>query len=220
MVKKHQELSEILSFDSNTVAQMPDRYRAHLINSLSGLKSVNLVGTISNQHKTNLSIVSSFFHLGANPALIGFIIRPDIARRDTLENLRENNKLTINHVHKEILVEAHHTSARFPPEISEFEACGLEVEFRDQFQAPFVAESRVKMAAEMVREVTIEENGAHLIIAKIMQIYVPKTCLEDDGHLDLNKAGSLCASGLDTYCETVRIGRLEYAKPQKRPNWV
>ncbi len=214
------DLSELLSFDSQKISELPDRYRVHLINSLSGFKSVNLVGTIDNKSRTNLSMVSSFFHLGANPALIGFIIRPDLARRDTLENLRDNGLFTINHVHQEILVEGHHTSARFPPEVSEFDACELDVEYRDQFLAPFIAKSRVKMAAQLVREVKIEENGAHLMIAKIVRIYVPKTCLEEDGHLDLNKAGSVCASGLDTYSEATLIGRLEYAKPHKKPSWL
>ena len=55
---------------ADDLAQMEKRYRAQLINSLSGIKSANLVGTINKDRQTNLSIVSSVFHLGADPALM------------------------------------------------------------------------------------------------------------------------------------------------------
>jgi len=213
-------VNNLKSISETMIRELPDRYRTHLINSLSGFKSANLVGTINANKTTNLAMISSVFHLGANPPLLGFIIRPDVARRDTLENLRENGQLTINHVHEDILVQGHHASARFPQEISEFEACGLSPQFCDGFNAPFVAQSRIKIAAELLREVKIEENGTSLIIAKIRHLHLPEDCLEADGHLDLNKAGSLCVAGLDTYYSTERIGRLEYAKPHKKPDWV
>ncbi|MCJ8275234.1 MAG: flavin reductase family protein, partial [Bdellovibrionales bacterium] len=47
-----------------------------LVNSLSGFKSANLVGTQSKDGQTNLAMFSSFFHLGANPPLMGFVLRP------------------------------------------------------------------------------------------------------------------------------------------------
>jgi len=52
---------------------MKQRQRAHFINSLSGFKSANLIGTQSNAGMTNVSIVSSVIHLGADPAYIAFI---------------------------------------------------------------------------------------------------------------------------------------------------
>ena len=48
-----------------------DRRRAHFINCLSGYKSANLLGTQDKTGQTNLAIVSSVVHLGANPALVG-----------------------------------------------------------------------------------------------------------------------------------------------------
>ena len=46
---------------------MEDRKRIALINSLSGFKSLNLIGTINNQGQTNLAIFNSVVHIGANP---------------------------------------------------------------------------------------------------------------------------------------------------------
>ena len=47
--------------------------RFNIINSITGIKPANLIGTISADGKTNLAIFSSDIHLGSNPALIGFI---------------------------------------------------------------------------------------------------------------------------------------------------
>ena len=58
-----------LKIESREIIEMESRYRAHFINSLSGFKSANLVATVDKKGLENLSIVSSCFHLGADPAL-------------------------------------------------------------------------------------------------------------------------------------------------------
>ena len=55
------------------IRQLEKRHRANLINSITGVKSANLIGTRNKEGNTNLSIVSSVVHLGSNPALIGYI---------------------------------------------------------------------------------------------------------------------------------------------------
>lgn len=62
---------------------MPDRDRARFINSLSGFKSANLIATQDKQGKTNVAMFSSVVHLGASPALVGFVMRPDNNDRHT-----------------------------------------------------------------------------------------------------------------------------------------
>ena len=89
------------------ISDLENRYRAHLINSLSGFKSANLVGTQDSNGQTNLAIVSSVFHLGAHPPLVGMIIRPHSVPRHTLENLLATQQYTINHVNKDIYSKAH-----------------------------------------------------------------------------------------------------------------
>ena len=91
------------------------------INSLSGYKSANLVGTKSKTGQENLSIVSSVVHLGANPPLMGFVVRPHSkdSPRHTFENLESTSFFTLNHVNDKIIKESHQTSARYPREVSE-----------------------------------------------------------------------------------------------------
>ena len=44
--------------------------RLNIINSISGIKPANLIGTSSNSGQSNLSIFSSVIHLGSDPALV------------------------------------------------------------------------------------------------------------------------------------------------------
>ena len=133
-----------MHFTKQAIADLENRYRAHLINSLSGFKSANLIGTQDSNGQTNLAIVSSVFHLGAHPPLVGMIIRPHSVPRHTLENLLATKQYTINHVNKDIYNKAHQTSARYDKDESEFDATGLSTEYLNDFTAPFVKESKLK----------------------------------------------------------------------------
>ena len=211
-MKKHISTSEI--------SNMEKLYRINLINSLSGFKSVCLVGTKNNQNQTNLSIISSLIHIGSNPALFGIIFRPGVVERHSLENILETKNYTINHINQEIYKQAHQTSARYPREISEFDATNLKQEYIDNFFAPFVKESHIQFSLEFRQKIDIEINNTVLIIGEVKNIYLPENILHDDGFIDIEKANSITCSGLDSYHITKKIERLTYAKPNKKPTSI
>ena len=197
-----------------------EHFQKNFVNCLTGVKSANLIGTISENKISALSIVSSCFHLGANPALIGFISRPDSSPRHTLNNIRGNGILTINHVNSDIIEKAHQTSARYPEEISEFKECHLTEEYLDGFPAPFVKESLFKFSLKLVRDEKIKENNTHLIIAEVINIYFPENAIDQEGRIDLSITDSVGVAGLDQYYRLNSIGKLSYAKPEKWPIWL
>lgn len=194
---------------------MSKRYRTQLINSLSGFKSVNLVGTISQEGITNLSVISSVIHLGANPALMGFIMRPVSVRRDTYKNILDTGYFTFNHIHSDFYKKAHQTSARYDFGVSEFDTSGLNPSFKNNFKAPFVSESAVQIGLQFKEALNIEANNTILIIGAVQEVYYPENCLNEDGYLDIESAGSITCSGLDSYHTTERLARLSYAKPDQ-----
>ncbi len=189
--------------------------RVHLINSLGGFKSVALVGTVNESGKENLAIFSSVFHIGANPPLIGLIFRPSPPERDTMRNIIETGCYTINHINEKIYKNAHQTSARYDVDVSEFEATGLKNEYKNDFFAPFVAESNIQLAIEFREKIDISINNTTMIIGEIIELYVPENCVCEDGFIDLEKANTITCSGLDSYHKTVQLDRLSYAKPDK-----
>ena len=109
-----------IEFTYNEIMQFEQRFRAMFINSIGGFKSVVLIGSKNKARQTNLAIFNSLVHLGANPPLVGFIIRPDSVERHTLNNIIETGVFTINHIRQSFFINAHQTSARYPKEISEF----------------------------------------------------------------------------------------------------
>ncbi|MDW3649007.1 MAG: flavin reductase [Bacteroidia bacterium] len=195
------------------IDQLEKRFRTNLINSLSGFKSANLVGTIDKAGNTNLAVFSSVIHFGANPPLLGMLSRPNSVDRHTYENIKATGFYTINHIHKDFYTKAHQTAARYPRDISEFEAVGLNPEFRGNIPAPYVAESSIKMGLSLVEEHKIAANDAILLVGQLKELFLSEEILGGDGFIDLEKAESVCISGLDSYHKTERLNRLPYAKP-------
>ena len=112
-------------FNNEDIKNMEKRFRVNFINSLSGFKSLNLAGTLSLENKTNLAPISSVIHFGAQPPLMGMLIRPNTVPRHTLENIISTGVWTLNHVTEDIFERAHQCSARYDRDTSEFKASGL-----------------------------------------------------------------------------------------------
>ncbi len=195
------------------IISLEPRKRALFINSLSGFKSANLVGTADTHGRTNLAIVSSVVHLGSDPALLAMIMRPHTVPRGTLENISETGIYTINHVNLDIYQQAHQTSARYPDDISEFNEVGLTEQWEPNFIAPFVKESAIKMGMKFRERHHLKINGTELIIGEIQSVDFPEEYWSQDGFLDLEKSQSVALSSLDTYHQTQKLESLSYAKP-------
>lgn len=202
-------------FNRAQIDDMPQRYRANFVNSLSGPKSANVVGTIDDNGNTNLCLVTSVFHVGANPPLMGMLMRPHTVPRDTLENIKASGEYTINHVNSAYFKQAHQTSARYPREQSEFDATGLTALFSEAHSAPYVAQARVKIGLKTRQITKLDLNETELVIGEIVEVSVLEESLLDDGCIDLNVTDSVAASGLDTYHRLECLDKLSYAKPDE-----
>jgi flavin reductase (DIM6/NTAB) family NADH-FMN oxidoreductase RutF len=192
---------------------MEQRQRAHLINSIGGFKSVALIGSIDRQGQTNLAIFSSIVHIGSNPPLLSFIMRPDSVERHTLANILDTGFYTINHINAQIYEQAHQTAARYPKTVSEFDATHLTSVFKNEFVAPFVKESSIQIGMEFKERLNISINQTIMIIGEIKAISFPSNCLLPDGFMNIEKAGTITIAGLDSYHATQPLQRLPYAKP-------
>jgi flavin reductase (DIM6/NTAB) family NADH-FMN oxidoreductase RutF len=195
-------------------------YRRNLINSLLGFKPALLIGTSNNQGQHNLAIFSQVFHVGATPPLLGILFRPDSVERHTLSNIRETGFFTVNQVSEGMEEQAHQTSARYANEISEFEAVGLTAEMKDDFFAPFVQESPLKIACSLVQENVLEINGTIMVIGAIESIEVNENAVLSDGFIDHVALQNLAAVGLDAYYLPQKLARFSYAKPDIKPKQI
>ena len=191
-------------------------YRINLINSCSGFKSANLLGTKSNAGAPNVAVFSSVTHLGSNPPLLGVIFRPvSNVPRNTYENIRETGQFTVNHIDMPIIEDAHHTSAKYAKGVSEFGMTNLEEEYKNEWHAPFVKNAPIQIALTYCEEYLIKSNNCIQLIGEIKDLYIREDLLEADGFINLSKGNIVAINGLDGYNVPKLKTRIKYQRPKK-----
>lgn len=204
----------MISIDAAELKNLDTRFRANLINCLTGLKSVLLMGTQNEHGETNLAIFSQVLHVGANPPLMGVLFRPETVERHSLVNLRQTGYFTLNHIQKTMLTQAHYTSAAWDQ--SEFDAVGLQPEFIESIAAPFVANANIQIGLKLEKEYPIDLNGTNFVVGSVQIIRMKSDYILKDGFIDVVAAGSIACNGLDAYYNSPEpLVRLSYARPNE-----
>ena len=183
---------------------------AHLVNSLTGFKSAHLMGTRSKDGHQNCTLLSSVVHCGSDPACVGIVFRPHTVPRHGLENILETKIFTLNAITKSMVKQAHQTSAAYPRDHSEFDTVGFDTTYIDQFNAPYVQQSPLKMGCRFVEKHDIQFNGTHFILAEIESLYIPEDSLSTDGFIDCTALDIVTISGLNGYGDVSLLYRLDY----------
>ncbi len=199
--------------NTKDIESLDKAYRRNLINQLSGVKGANLIATISKSGKENLALFNSVVHLGANPACMGFIMRPLTVTRHTYENIKETGVFTINSVSVGDYKKAHHTAAKWNS--SEFEACGFEAYYSESHIAPYVENSIIKIGLEFEEEHEIKFNNTRLIVGRIKELIFDDKLIDEKGYLLFNEAELLSVAGLDNYFLNKQIEILDFPRPNK-----
>lgn len=177
-----------MQFFKNDLEQLERKYRLNLLNSISGVKPANLIGTKSEEGQENLAIFSSVVHLGSNPAQLGFVMRPQIDQiKDTYANIQETGYYTINHAGESLIEKAHYTSAKLNREESEFERMQIDKVYLNDFHAPFVKESQVKMGMKLTHQIPLP-NDCIFMIGEVSLLDVAEKITNEKGQINLAAA--------------------------------
>ena len=188
----------IKKYNKSDIFSLDKPLKINLINSITGLKPANLIGTKS-KNIENIAIFSSVVHLGSNPPHIGFIIRPQYKRKtDTYLNLLDNPYFSINSIQNETIEKAHKTSNKYNRDISEFDQLEIEKIYIDDYNAPFVKNSSIKIGLKKIDEIVLP-NRCKMIIGEVELIIVDRKILDLDGNIDYSKSTFTCISGLQNY---------------------
>lgn len=111
-----------------------------------------------------------------------------------------------------MIEKAHQTAAKYDEDISEFSETGLEEEYLDNFYAPYVKQSSIKMGCTFLNKYSIKENNTILIIGEIQHLYFEEKVQMSDGWLKLEEAEIVAINGLDGYALPKLIG-FQYSRP-------
>jgi len=201
-------------FSLEDINNLKHLYKINLINSCSGFKSANLIGTKSKDGIENVAVFSSVTHVGSNPPILGFICRPTTVTRDTYTNIKETGFYTINHIQESNFKEAHHTSAKYNSIISEFDKTQLQSEYKNDSFAPFVKDAPIQLEMKYLGEYQIKENDTILVLGEIQGLYINQDILTEDGFINLSDANVATINGLDGYAFPKLKERLAYQRPK------
>ncbi len=201
------------------IESLENKFKLNLINSLSGIKPANLIGTKSSTNKENVAIFSSVVHLGSSPAQLAFIMRPQTEiPRDTYPNIMETGFYTINHISESFIQKAHYTSAKLESGDSEFERMKLEQEYIGDFHAPFVKESPVKIGMRHIESIPLP-NGCIFVIGSVELIVLPDATINELGQLNLEGYTGVGISGLNTYYGLNKLESFPYVREEEIPDF-
>ncbi|EAZ79949.1 flavin reductase family protein [Algoriphagus machipongonensis] len=208
-----------MQLQKEEIDQLERKFRLNLINSISGIKPANLIGTKSQSDQENVAIFSSVVHLGSNPAQLGFIMRPQTEiPRDTYPNILNSGFYTINHISESFIKKAHFTSAKLKRGDSEFERMKLEPEYLDNFFAPFVKESAVKIGMKYQESIPLP-NGCLFVIGSVEIIHLPDHIINELGQVDLNGYAGVGISGLNSYYGLNKLATFPYVREEEIPDF-
>lgn len=209
-----------MKLNSKDIQELDRIKRLNLINSLTGIKPANLIGTVSEEGVSNLAVFSSVIHLGSNPPLFGLISRPTgEVRRDTYTNIKNTGVFTVNHVPETMIENAHYTAAKFDEAESEFLPCGFSEHYIEGFAAPFVKESLVQIGLKFVDEIPIPLNGTVMLIGEIQYIMLPDSVLSEEYYIDLEMTATAGISGLNSYYCLNRLAVYPYPRYEELPTF-
>ena len=205
--------------DDNDINNLERKYRLNLINSITGIKPANLIGTRSLDGKDNVAIFSSVVHLGSHPAQLGFVLRPQsLNPRDTYANILDTNHYTINSITDNFTKNAHYTSAKLDKNDSEFDKMNIDKTFIDDFHAPFVSLSPIKIGMKYFQSVPLP-NGCVLIIGSVILLDIPDDSINPLGQIDLVSLQSTGVSGLNSYHSLIKLATYPYVRINKLPDF-
>ena len=202
-------------FDKEKIKGLPYLEKINLVNSATGYKSANLIVSSCSNGTTNLAVFSSVTHFGSSPAIFGFVLRPTTVARNTYDNIKETGIFTLNPIFESIVEDAHHTSAKYPKEVSEFDRTSLEAEYKEGWAAPFVKGAPIQLAMRYLEEHHIKANGTLLVLAEVERLYVEESLLEEDLFINLSKGNIAAINGLDGYAIPKSPKRQAYQRPKE-----
>ena len=186
-------------------------YKINLINSIIGAKSANLVSTLSDEGVDNIAVFSSVIHLGSNPPLIGFIVRPQESRiTDTYRNIKYLKQYGICSISSKMIDKSHLTSKKTPSNESEYKLFDIEKDYIDNFPVPFAKESQIKIGLNFIEEMFIV-NKCRLIVGEVEIIKI-NSSIAKSGNLNFDKLDGITITGISTYNKIKNPIEMPYVK--------
>ena len=193
-----------------------DIYR-HMVSCITP-RPIAWVSTVNTAGQPNLAPFSFFNGVCPNPPTVLFC--PTNSRhgkpKDTLRNVEATREFVVNIVSDSIGEKMNATSEEFPPDISEFAACGLAPLQSVKVKPPRVKESLVNLECVLHDIIRIGEGplSGNIVIGRIVMIHVDDSVLDDSRQIDPARLDTIGRMGGTIYART--RDRFEMDRPDRK----
>lgn len=172
------------------------------------------VSTISAAGVTNLAPFSFFNGVSAKPAALCFsaVNNRDGSPKDTIRNIESVGEFVVNVVPAALAAAMNQTSFEYPPDESEIDAVGIEIQPSQLVRPPRVKASPIQIECQLLQIVRVGEGAAagNLVVGKILLAHVADMVLNPNGEIDPALVDTIGRMGASDYCWT----RERFAMPR------
>ncbi|CAN5354485.1 flavin reductase family protein [soil metagenome] len=175
---------------------MPVRAFYKLMTAVVVPRPIAWVSSVSAAGVDNLAPHSFFTVACVDPPIAQFT---SVGRKDSLRNVEATGDFVVNLAPEPLFQQVNATGTNFPPEVSEFDAVGLEREPSLKVKASRVAASPV--ALECALHSTIRLGNSVLVLGRVVHAAIREDALDGD-HPDIAKLLPLS-----------RLGRNQWGDP-------
>ena len=200
--------------DSTSIDNMERQARTTLINSLSGVRTAFIGITADGRGRLNASTLSNVTHVGAHPAQMSILFRPENGKRHTLQNFLSGSPLTlvcmpfnqVNLVHE---VSMNAPEGTFELDVLEASTCHVE-----GCPHPLPEDYLYAISLEFVERFTLN-NGCIYTVGEIKSISTGAALkVDEEGRISFDTPPTL-AIGLQQYTTTETAIKLPYPNAAK-----
>ncbi|PIE50209.1 MAG: flavin reductase [Flavobacteriales bacterium] len=181
-------------------------------------RPIALASTIDKDGNVNLSPFSFFNVFSAKPPVVVFSparrVR-DNTTKDTLENVKQTQEVTIGIVNYKIVQQMSLSSTEYETSVNEFIKSGLTMKKADFVKTPLIEECPVNFECKVleIKELGQEGGAGNLVICEIINIHIREEYLNDKGDLDQIKLDLVARLGGNWYSRNDGSNFFEVPKP-------
>ena len=136
----------------------------------------------------NLAPFSYFMGLSSDPAtmIVSIGYKSDGSQKDTLRNLRENNRCTICMVDEPLLEKMHFSSKELADDVSEVEQFNIALTQPFEDFPPMVEGTPTAFFCELYQEIDLKDSKTIPLVVEIKQQFIDESIIIDKSKMTLH----------------------------------
>ena len=165
---------------SARLEELPQQTVSKLIFNLVVPRPIAWITTVSGEGVVNLAPFSFYNAITTKPPLLMVSIgkRKDGSLKDTSRNIRETGEFVVNLVSGELLEKMHLTGKDFPPDVSEAQELGIELEPSLAVKPPRVKNSPASLECVVKEIIPLGSTPMDVVIGEVVAVKWKEELLE------------------------------------------